>query len=145
MPVPRMKKWLPMSLLVAAVLMPIMMVVSTDALWVGHDTISLEFLILDAKSGQPIEGATVSLLEKEPEYRANTGQDGVARLVARFMVAGRHSVFRRTRSVNYYYLLKISAKFHQDLTDELQNRTKEPRYHSDTNPPRIIIRLEPAL
>jgi hypothetical protein len=142
---PRLKQWLPMGVTGAAAILVVMVEVSRDALWVGHDSISLKFLILDAPSGRPIEGATILLPEKTPEYRATTGQDGVAELVARFMVAGRSSFLRQTRSVNYSTLLKISAEGHRVAKGDLQNYTQAPRYHSETNPPLIVIRLEPDL
>jgi hypothetical protein len=47
-----------------------------EAGWVGHAWVPLEFLILDSSTGQPIERATLRLVETNPEYQAITGPDG---------------------------------------------------------------------
>ena len=112
--------------------------------WTAYASIPLEFLILDAKSGRPIQGASVEFVMRGPEMRASTGQDGVAKVVGRFRVGGRADIFQRTRAVNYYEDLRISADGYHVLHDELDRYTGMPRYHSEPIPPRIVIRLEPA-
>ncbi len=114
----------------------------SEALWVGSASVPLEFLCLDASTGRPIEGASVTLAEGHPEYRATTGADGKAHLVIRTTTAGRSSVIRSTRSVHYgRWSLVITANGYKSLNDSLRSHTLEPRYHSDAIPPPIVIHL----
>ena len=48
------------------------------AAWVGHASIPLEFVILDALTGQPLDGASIRLVESTPEYEVTTGAEGRA-------------------------------------------------------------------
>jgi hypothetical protein len=113
--------------------------------WVGHAQIPLEFVILDGSTGSPIEGATVRLLlDDDPQHAATTGPAGRLRVVLQFTTGGRSSVLRRTRVVNYNLMVTITAVGHQPLSVALAEPTREPRYHSDPNPPPIVIRLAPS-
>jgi hypothetical protein len=123
------------------VFVPIML---PEAVWVGFASIPLEFLILDASTGQPIEGATIRLTESTPEYQAVTGPDGRARLTIEAVIAGRSSLARDTRTVNYHWMLLVTAGRHRELREDLGELTRSPRYHSDPVPPPIVIRLGEA-
>ena len=137
------RRWMITATLVVVATPMIFALPSAD--WVGHAQVPLEFVILDASTGFPIEGATLRLLlEDDPEYVATTGPDGGARVVRQFMTGGRSSVLRSTRVVNYNLMVAITAVGHQPLRIELAELTREARYHSDPNPPPIVIRLAPS-
>ncbi len=116
----------------------------SDAAWVGHSSISLEFLILDASTGKSIEGAKVQLVEGQPEYEATTGLGGRAKFVVDAVVGGRDSLFRRTRAVNYAWALAVDRDRYRAVFKDLREFTRDVRYHSDSEPPPIVIRLEQA-
>jgi hypothetical protein len=136
----------PGTLLVpAAMLLLTLFVLSmADALWVGYATIPLEFIVVDAKTNMPVSGSLVQLKEGPPEYAAPvTGQDGRTRLVIKAMCAGRSSIFRRTRSVNYgFWEARVEAVGYETFRDALSNLTRDHRYH-DQNAvlPPILIEL----
>jgi hypothetical protein len=115
-----------------------------DEDWVGHTSVPLEFLILDSSTGQPIERATIRLVETKPEYQATTGRDGRAKIVLQAPTAGRSSLLRSTRTVNYAWMLLVTADRHQEVREDLGELTRSPRYHSDSAPPPIVIRLAPV-
>ena len=81
----------------------------SESVWVGRASIPLEFVVLDASTGQPVEGAMVRLAEVDTEYQAATGPDGRAKFVVEASVSGRDSLIRRTRAVNYAWALLIAA------------------------------------
>ena len=43
--------------------------------------------------------------------------------------------------MNYNLMVAITAYGHQSVSVGLAELTREPRYHSDPNPPPIVIRL----
>jgi hypothetical protein len=114
-----------------------------EASWVGKATIPLDFLILDASTGKPIAGASISLLRGRSEYAATSGPDGRATIVITATIGGRSSIFRRTRSVNYSWEIAINADEYEPVHDALQTFTRDRRYHSEPAPPTIVVRLEP--
>jgi hypothetical protein len=113
----------------------------SEAAWVGHASISLEFVILDAPTGQPLDGASVRLLEGIREYEAATGADGRAKIVVDAMVGGRSSLVRKTRSVNYAWALSVTCGCHEGAYQALSEFTQSSLYHSEAVPPPIVIRL----
>jgi hypothetical protein len=113
----------------------------SEAAWVGHASIPLEFVILDAQTGKPLDGASVRLLEVRPEYEAATGADGRARIVVDAMVGGRSSLGRKTRRVNYAWAVSVTCRDHEGYYQALSKVTQGPPYHSDPVPPPIVIRL----
>lgn len=134
------------AMMVAVAVVALLLVAQPEAVWVGHATIPLGFLILDASTGRPIEGASIHLdLEKEnPDYKATTGPDGHAEVVIQAMTTGRSSMVRHTRTVNYgKWMLVVAADGYESLTDDLRKLTLEPRYHYDAAPPPVVIRLRP--
>ena len=113
-----------------------------EAAWVGRASVPLEFLILDATTGRPINGASIWLAEGDPEYQATTGTDGTAKLIIQATTAGRSGIFRSVRSAYYdHWSLVISADGYKGLNDDLGRHTRGPRYHSDAVPPPIVVRL----
>jgi hypothetical protein len=140
----RFKVWRTM---VAVAIVALIFVITSrmfDVLWVGHASLPLEFLALDASTGRPIGGALIRLIDGPPEYEATTGPDGKAKIVIEARAAGSASLFHRTRSV-YYLLwrLVISAKGYKSVKDDLNQYTWDPRFHSDPIPPPLVIRLQP--
>jgi hypothetical protein len=135
------ERWM---IVAAAVFVPVLFATPLfqEAVWVRSASVPLEFLILDSSTGRPINGASIRLAEGDPEYRTTTGTDGRATLVIRAATAGRSSVFRSTRSVNYgHWSLAIAANGYNGLNDDLKRHTLGPRYHSDAVPALIVIRL----
>jgi hypothetical protein len=52
------------------------------------------------------------------------------------------SLLHRTQHVNYlFWRLVISAEGYKRVKDDLEQYTRDPRFHSDTIPPAIVIRL----
>ncbi len=129
---------------VVAVVTFVLIALLPEAAWVGHASVPLEFLILDSSTGQPIERATLRLVEGNPEYEATTGPDGRAKVVLQVTTAGRASPLRSTRAVNYAWMLLVTADRHQGVREDLRGVTRGPRYHSDSAPPPIVIRLAPV-
>jgi hypothetical protein len=125
-----------LSLVLAALL--------TEAAWSGHESIPLEFLILNASTGQAIEGASIRLIEGNPEYQATSGPDGRAKVLLHANVGGRSSLLRETRAVNYEWALLVNCKGYREVTESLREVTRDARYHSDQVSPSIVIRLEPS-
>jgi hypothetical protein len=124
--------------------------IGSEAVWVGHATIPLEFLVLDDSTGRPLGGASVRLLvedtperEAYPECEATTGPDGRARLTHTSMVTGRESAFRSTRTVNYNLALDIKAVEHEEMRVPLRDLTRDRRFHSRSAAPLIVIRVFP--
>ncbi len=117
--------------------------VFTVQLWSGHASIRLEFVILDASTGRLIEGASIRLIEWEPEYEAISGEDGRAKVVVRATTGGRSNIFRDTRSVHYAWGLVVTADCYRGISQALRDVTLGPRYHSDPTPPPILLRLAP--
>jgi hypothetical protein len=126
---------------VVAVVAPVLIYLSSEDAWVGHASIPLEFVILDAPTGRPLEGASVRLVEWTPEYEASTGADGRANIAIYAMIGGRSSLVRKTRSVNYAWALAVTCGGHEGINQALSDVTRGPRYHSDSAPPPIVIRL----
>lgn len=54
---------------VIAVQALVLAVLLTEAAWSGHQSIPPEFLILDASTGQAIQGASIRMVEKDREYQ----------------------------------------------------------------------------
>lgn len=127
---------------IAAFAIALAIALSPDAYWVGGASIPIDFLVLDASTGQPIGGASVRLAEGNPEYQATTDPTGKARIVIQATTAGRSSLRRRTRSVNYgRWWLVVSAIGYMPLEDDLGRYTRDRRYHYDASPPPIVIRI----
>jgi len=143
MKIPRVRLTVRRMMTVVAVV-SLLLLAQPDALWVGHATIPLDFLILDAPTGQPIGGASISLDEGSPSYTATTSPDGRATVVIRATTAGRSSLLRRTRSVNYGWALRVSAGGREGVTRDLNGYTRDRRYHADAAPPPIVVRLKPV-
>jgi hypothetical protein len=114
----------------------------TEAAWSGHASIPLEFLILDAATGRAIDGASIRLVEGDPEYQATTGPDGRAKVLLWATVGGRSSFLRDTRAVNYAWTFLVDCNGYRSVTENLREVTRDARYHSDPAPPSIVIRLE---
>ncbi len=128
---------------VIAVLALVLPTLLTEAIWSGHSSIPLEFLILDSATGQPIDGASIRLVEGHPEYQATTGPDGRAKVILHAAVGGRSSLLRHTRAVNYgWWALLVDCKGYREVTESLREVTRDARYHAVPSPPPIVIRLE---
>jgi hypothetical protein len=130
--------------LVAAcgIAMAVLVNFSSEADWVGFASIPLEFVVVDAASGKPIDGAAIDLTESSPEYSAVTGTDGRAKLIIHALISGRSSLRRETRSVNYSWGLTVTCDRYEPVYEALQNVTRDTRFHSDKAPPPIVIRLK---
>jgi hypothetical protein len=115
-----------------------------EAVWVGRTSIPLEFVILDAPTGQPLQGASIRLTENTPEYRATTAADGRAKIVIDATIGGRSSLVRNTRLVNYAWALLISCEGHRTVNQDLRDVTRGPSFQSDLAPPTIVVRLAPC-
>jgi hypothetical protein len=113
-----------------------------DAVWVGRATIPLEFQVFALDDGKPIDGARVRLYEGNPEFEVITGPDGRAQVTINAVTAGRSSRISESRSVNYAWALDVSADGFKPVNEDLKNRTRDPRYHSDPVPPPIVFRME---
>ncbi len=123
--------------------MTVVLIILSEADWVGHASIPLEFVILDAVTGQPLEGASIRLVESRPEYEATTGAEGRAKIIINAMIGGRSSLVRNTRVVNYAWELVVAADHYRGVNESLREVTRGPRYHSDPAPPPIVVRLVP--
>ena len=137
---------------------------SKRALEVGHTNVPLDFVIIDAGSEQPIAGA--SILLQDPDYldlppqvpqtlAATSGLDGHYRVTLMgLMFSAESSVtedgkFLKSlgRWVRYpNWELHVSADGYQKLRVSYQDfREKymgDRRYHEDSIPPPIVVRLQ---
>jgi len=114
------------------------------ALWVGHASIPLEFVIVDALTGEPLRGASIQLVGSRLEYELAIGADGRAKVTIEAMTGGRHSWYENTRDVNYgAWELLVTREGYVTVHEDFREFTREPRYHSDPTPPPIVIRLAP--
>jgi hypothetical protein len=133
------------------------------ALEVGHVDIPLDFVIIDAGSGQAIAGA--SILLQDPDYNglppqspytlaANSGSDGHYRvLLKELMYSASCSITEDgrflkclSRGVRYpNWELHVSADGYKKLSVSWQDfRMRyigDRRYHEDQVPPPIVVRL----
>lgn len=132
---------LSIAVAVFAVVTAVLIRLSPVAVWVGYASIPLEFVILDAPTGQPLEGALVRLAEYTPEYNAVTTADGRAKFDIHAMITGRSSLIQGTRTVNYAWTLSVACDGHQGISQDLREVTREPGYHSGPAPPPIVVRL----
>lgn len=137
---------------------------STVSLGVGHVDVPFEFIILDAASGQPIAGASLRLqdldsineLPEEPySIVRSSGPDGHSRIKLKgLMFTSSDSVtedgrFLRplSRSVQYpWWECHVTAEGYQDLKVSYQDfrskYTGDLRFHEDSIPPPIVLRLQ---
>jgi len=116
----------------------------TEAAWVGHTTVPLELIVVDAETNEPVSGSLVQLKEWSPEYAAPvTGQDGRTKFIIETTCGGRSSILRETRSVNYgFWETRVEADGYKTFRDALSNLTRDRRYHDkNAGPPPILIRL----
>jgi hypothetical protein len=112
--------------------------------WVGFARIPLEFVILDARTGEPLVGASTRLVGRPLEYEVITGAEGRAKIVIEATVTGRSSWFENTRHVKYgAWELLVTRDGYASVREDFQEVTRELRYHSDPAPPPIVIRLVP--
>jgi hypothetical protein len=137
-------RWMMVAVAVIAVVNAVLIHFYPGEDWVGHASIRLEFVILDAPTGQPLEGASIRLVEVAPEYEAITEADGRAKIVIDATVCGQSSLVRNTRVVNYAWTLLVTCNGHRRVNQDLSEVTRGPRYHSDVAPPPIVIRLAPC-
>jgi hypothetical protein len=131
-------------------LLPFLLVASflllPEANSVGHTTLPLEFLVVDAATGRPVPGSLVQLKGATPEYKAPlTDRDGRAKLVIQAMCGGRSSLFRSTRNVQYgEWEVSTESAGYETYRAGLSQFTHDHRYHDrDAVPPPIIIRIMP--
>jgi hypothetical protein len=120
---------------VFAVIPWLLMYLCSEAAWVGHASILLEFVILDAPTGEPLDGASVRQLEGIREYDAASGGDGRAKIVVDAMMGGRSSLVRKTRFVNYAWALSVTCGGHESFYQALSELTQGSLYHSDPSQP----------
>ena len=127
-----------------------LVIVGLDALypegcWVGRTTIALEFLVVDAETGQPVPAAILRLKALiRPEVAVETGRDGRVVVVIEADCGGRFSLFRRTRYIDYRgWNYTIEASVYQRSEGSLGDFTSDAqRYHAPgAVPPPITIRL----
>jgi hypothetical protein len=129
---------------VCAVVVFVWILLQPVALWVGHASIPLEFVIVDALTGEPTPGASIQLVGNQPEYEFASGADGRAKVTIEAMTGGRSSWFENTRGVNYgAWELLITHDGYVTVHEDFREFTREPRHHSDPTPPPIIIQLVP--
>jgi hypothetical protein len=117
---------------------------------IGDGTVSvpLVILVVDDKTGHPIEGAAVKFLDRHRSgmtREATTSVDGRANFVLDVWFSEGYNgtlMLRVYRRVNYNEDVQVSAKGYRPSTIPLEDRTTDPRYHYDAAPPPILIRLE---
>jgi hypothetical protein len=142
--IPRALRSPPALALLAVMLLALFVQICSVDLWVGHVTVQLDFIVVDAETNMPVSGSLVQLKEGQPEYAAHvTGQDGRTKIIVEAMCAGRSSIFRQTQTVNYGpWEARVEADGYKTFRDALSNLTRDHRYH-DKNAvsPLILIQL----
>ena len=136
--------WSPQVLTVVVAMLALFVLNISDAVWIGHATIPLEFIVVDAKTNMPVSRSLVQLKEGQPEYAAPVmGKNGRTKLVIEAMCGGRSSIFGQTRSVHYgAWEVRIEADGYEPFRDVLSNLTRDRRYHEESAvPPPILIQL----
>lgn len=117
-------------------------VLSPDGCYVGFDPVTLRFLVLNASTGQPIEGASIGLnpASKElPAHEAVTGPDGRTEVDIQAPAFGRS---RGLRFIRYPWQLTLSHDRYATLSDDLGGIIKGLGTRGHSTPPPIVLRLE---
>ena len=109
-PGPRRLRWLlsrPWVWVVFLLLLAVSLVAecSEVAYWIGSQEVELRFVVVDADTGAPVEGATVLVSRQyrteERPAEARTGPDGTARVVIDCTTAGRSGLFVNDGSADF--------------------------------------------
>jgi len=126
----------------------------TKSLWIGHADVTLDFVLIDADSERPIDGAAILLrdadfLSDPPEvqrapYRlqVKSGLDGHARIIVSLQVYGadddswiKYPDWQLDASADGYKALTVTC-------DEFRGSYIADRhYHSELVPPPIVVPL----
>jgi hypothetical protein len=107
----------------------------------GEVKVDLEFVVVHAGDGQPIEGALIRLVDPFHDGKvkeSRSGRDGRARMGYGFAMRGE----RRSGSVSFYDCwLEVSAAGHHSSITTLAEFTGTQRDINDPRPPAITITL----
>ncbi|QEL13814.1 hypothetical protein [Limnoglobus roseus] len=92
-------------------------------LWGGRTDLTVEFVVTDGRTGQPIAQAAINLVIDETKTHAlHTDSGGKATITIPCMTAGRQSGLGLTNSSSVIFSnwqISITASGHQSLTDRL--------------------------
>jgi hypothetical protein len=116
-------------------------------LWIGSRDVELQFVVVDKGTGQPIEGATISLYggyESDPPLTLHTGLDGTAKKVVTCRSGGRETLFTSSSHVSFgNWGLEITKDGYRGTGRlELAQFTGESRDGDDATPPPIRVELK---
>jgi hypothetical protein len=108
-----------------------------------HMSIRLIFSVIDAETGRPIPSAVIRLSGHDPGYTLTTAKNGSAGFVYRDapVEMSRSWLHGPHRAVDYPWTVSVSAPDYEGLVDDLNNLTRDGRYHYQDTPPPILLRL----
>jgi hypothetical protein len=113
--------------------------------WTGSKDVRLRFLVVDAKTRAPIQGASVVLyhLGGDDGREVKTGPNGAANLTIPCMTAGRSSLFEYSGSVTFWeWRISVSKERYAGPDKvELLYWTGEGRDINSPDPPPIRVEL----
>jgi hypothetical protein len=131
----------------------------TVGLGVGHTKVRISFVVLDADTGEPVEGASIQLRDADyaddPDLQPynldfETGTDGSASVLLNLQFTSSTDSAHRLLSfhVRYpYWDMRIRREGYEEVTTPFAAyETRNPRFHDGTSrrplkPPAIVIRL----
>jgi hypothetical protein len=123
-------------------------VVSPDY-FTGDLEVPLEFVVVDAGDGRPIEGALVRVVDAFRDENAtgsHSGRDGRARMRHGFAMRGVSRSYRRSGSVSFEDCwLEVSAAGYRSSTTTLLDFTGTRRDLDDPRPPVITVALREGM
>jgi hypothetical protein len=128
--------------LVLLLLAPLLLM---NSYWVGNRKMSLQFVVIDNQTNQPLTGATVRILNPEdprPDYGNLTGPGGKTKLTKEFWAAGHKNVFRTSGYVSFRSrFVQVSAPGYHTFRRPLSQLTREPLNLHHAPPPPITVSL----
>jgi hypothetical protein len=111
----------------------------------GEFQLPLEFVVVEAGDGRPIEGAQIRVVEPFRDGKdtvARSGRDGRAGMSHSFPVRGTRRSYRRSGSVSFYGCwLEVSAAGHRSSMTTLADFTGTRRDIDDSCPSAITVVL----
>ena len=120
---------------------------STTLFWVGTREVTLDVVVVDARTKQPVENAEVRVYWEERNHgdsEGHTGSDGHVVLVQQFKAGGKRGWFSESGSVHFGYgwLVEVSARDYQTSRRPLSDYAGLDRDIHDPSPQEIRVELE---
>jgi hypothetical protein len=117
-----------------------------SVLFTGEMPVDLEFVVVDAADGRPIEGALIRVVDPMHEDQATVSPsrtDGRVRMTYHFPMKGHHRAYQTTGTVSFEDCwLEASAAGHRSSNRVLADLTGNSRDIDSPHPPAMTLALE---